>query len=160
MTVPYVAIPPLQQCCLRFFWVIKPSRRRTGPGSLVLVGAVACGNNRFEGKFVWDLLKPAMSSAEIQILVGSRDAGYPMLHTIPTTGFSREFKAQLGFYADVEARCQVFHRCDQAGNIISYLCVNQTIFNQVTLVCDAWYNVECSQCVMRLLLDVCFQTHT
>ncbi|GAU95150.1 hypothetical protein RvY_06825 [Ramazzottius varieornatus] len=30
------------------------------------------------------------------------------------------------------------------GNMTSYLCVNSIVFNQVTLICDAWYNVDCA----------------
>jgi hypothetical protein len=112
---------------------------------LVLVGVVACETNKLSGKFVFDLLKPALSAAEVNTLIGSRDAGYPKYNSIPDTKFSCGSKAQPGFYADVEAQCQVFHRCDQAGNLTSYLCVNTTIFNQITLVCDSWYNVECSR---------------
>jgi len=53
---------------------------------------------------------------------------------------------QPGFYADVDAgRCQIFYRCDINGNLTSYLCPNMTIFNQITLVCDWWFNVDCSQ---------------
>jgi len=51
-----------------------------------------------------------------------------------------------GFYADTDAgRCQVFDRCDINGNLTSYLCPNMTLFNQITLICDWWYNCDCSQ---------------
>ena len=109
-----------------------------------LLGFVAC-QNKFEGKYVWDLLKPALTAEEIQTLVTSRDVSFPMLHDIPDTGFSCASKAQPGFYADQEAQCQVFHRCDQESNMTSYLCVNSTLFNQITLVCDSWYNVDCEK---------------
>ena len=63
----------------------------------------------------------------------------------PQTSFSCASKAQPGFYADTEAQCQVFHRCDQSLNQTDYICVNTTVFNQITLVCDAWYNVDCGR---------------
>ena len=112
-----------------------------------LFGIAACQmqESRFQGKYVWDLLKPALTAEEIQTLVTSRDAIFPMLHDIPDTGFSCASKAQPGFYADQEAQCQVFHRCDQEMNMTSYLCVNSTLFNQITLVCDSWYNVDCEK---------------
>jgi len=112
-----------------------------------LVGFAVCapGNSKTQGKFVWDLLKPSLSAVEIQTIVESRDISFPMLHTIPDTGFNCQSKAQPGFYADQEARCQVFHRCDQNMNQTSYLCVNSTIFNQITLVCDSWFNVDCEK---------------
>ncbi len=37
-----------------------------------------------------------------------------------------------GYYADVQAGCQVFHICLGGGDVKwSFLCPNQTIFNQV-----------------------------
>ncbi|XP_055340674.1 U-scoloptoxin(01)-Er1a-like [Paramacrobiotus metropolitanus] len=53
---------------------------------------------------------------------------------------------QPGFYADVDTgRCQLFHRCDINGNLTSFLCPNETLFNQITLVCDWWFNIDCAQ---------------
>ncbi|OQV20978.1 hypothetical protein BV898_05052 [Hypsibius exemplaris] len=72
---------------------------------LSLVGVVSCADNKLAGKFVLDLLKPALSAAEINTLVGSRDAGHPTYHSIPTTRFTCSSKSQPGFYADVEAQC-------------------------------------------------------
>ncbi|GAU95593.1 hypothetical protein RvY_07189 [Ramazzottius varieornatus] len=115
---------------------------------LALVGFAAAqtggnNNNRFQGQFVWDLLKPALTAGEVEILLASRDANnYPTYNGIPQTSFA--CNGRVGFYADVDAQCQVFHRCDINGNMTSYLCVNSTIFNQITLICDAWYNVDCA----------------
>ncbi|GAU95716.1 hypothetical protein RvY_07290 [Ramazzottius varieornatus] len=115
---------------------------------LALVGFAAAqtggnNNNRFQGQFVWDLLKPALTAGEVEILLASRDANnYPTYNEIPQTSFA--CNGRVGFYADVDAQCQVFHRCDINGNMTSYLCVNSTIFNQITLICDAWYNVDCA----------------
>jgi len=120
----------------------------------VLVGCAAAqfqgrsDLNQFQGKFVWDLLKPALTSAEALTIENSRDANaYPTYNTIPDTKFDCSSKAGPGFYADTEAGCQVFHRCDLAGNVTDYLCVNSTIFNQITLICDKWYNVDCGRSI-------------
>ncbi|XP_055354784.1 U-scoloptoxin(01)-Er1a-like [Paramacrobiotus metropolitanus] len=97
-------------------------------------------------QYVWDLLKPALNAAEVQAILANRDAGqFPMYATIPETRFSCTSKKQAGFYADPEAQCQVFHRCDINGNQTSYLCLNSTLFNQVTLVCDYFFNVDCQR---------------
>ncbi|OQV23382.1 hypothetical protein BV898_02828 [Hypsibius exemplaris] len=120
--------------------------------SLVLItvaftgSVVQCATDKLAGKFVWDLLKPALTAAEVQALTGSRAVGaYPQYNTIRQTSFRCSSKAQAGFYADEDTQCQVFHRCDQNMNQTSYLCTNTTIFNQITLVCNSWYNVDCSR---------------
>ncbi|OQV25673.1 hypothetical protein BV898_00605 [Hypsibius exemplaris] len=105
-------------------------------------------NNRLVGKFVYDLLKPPLTAAEVQTIMTSRDANnYPQYNTIPQTNFSCGQKNQAGFYADVEAQCQLWHRCDLAGKQTNYLCTNSTVFNQITLVCDSWYNVDCQRSI-------------
>merc|ERR1711934_590617 len=49
-----------------------------------------------------------------------------------------------GYYADTATNCQVFHICLGDGDIKwSFLCPNQTIFNQQYFVCDYAINVEC-----------------
>jgi len=52
------------------------------------------------------------------------------------------------FYSDEEAFCQMYHMCvaEASGTFkkFSFLCPNGTIFNQEKLVCDAWFNVDCS----------------
>ncbi|XP_055344759.1 U-scoloptoxin(01)-Er1a-like [Paramacrobiotus metropolitanus] len=97
-------------------------------------------------QYVFDLLKPALDAQEVQAILASKSDGqYPTYSVIPQTNFDCNSKKQPGFYADVEAQCQVFHRCDIHGNMTSYLCVNTTVFNQVTLVCDYFFNVDCSR---------------
>lgn len=52
-----------------------------------------------------------------------------------------------GFYADPEARCQVFHVCGLSSGLRpqqSFLCPNGTLFNVQVKTCDWWTNVECS----------------
>jgi len=106
------------------------------------------GNSRTQGKFVWDLLKVPLTPPEVAALQNLRGAAaYPTYSydNLPRTSFSCASKAQPGFYADVDAQCQVWHRCDQSGNQTDFICVNSTLFNQITLVCDSWYNVDCGQ---------------
>eukprot|EP00095_Tigriopus_kingsejongensis_P007240 snap_masked-scaffold435_size171904-processed-gene-0.7 protein:Tk07240 transcript:snap_masked-scaffold435_size171904-processed-gene-0.7-mRNA-1 annotation:"hypothetical protein DAPPUDRAFT_106356" len=49
----------------------------------------------------------------------------------------------IGFYADLEFDCQIFHLCDAAGRRIPYMCDKMTAFNQKFRVCDWAYNVDC-----------------
>ncbi|KAK7866522.1 hypothetical protein R5R35_002481 [Gryllus longicercus] len=50
----------------------------------------------------------------------------------------------VGFYADTEHHCQIFHMCDEDGRRIPYICANDTSFNQQYRVCDWNFNHECS----------------
>ncbi|XP_055340552.1 uncharacterized protein LOC129589728 [Paramacrobiotus metropolitanus] len=71
---------------------------------------------------------------------------FPLIAEIPKGNVDCAQFKQPGFYADVDAgQCQVFHRCDVNGNLTSYLCPNMTLFNQITLICDWWFNIDCSQ---------------
>lgn len=52
-----------------------------------------------------------------------------------------------GYYADLDARCQVFRVCantDLTGQGFAFLCPNGTLFNQRFFVCDWYNNVDCS----------------
>jgi len=101
---------------------------------------------------VWDALddlrgKPALGVEEIQDLLAAAkpDGDYPVLAEIPDqTGFNCANVKQAGYYADTDFRCQVFRRCDIDGTETSYLCPNLTLFNQITLVCDWYYNINCA----------------
>ncbi|XP_076047264.1 uncharacterized protein LOC143028778 [Oratosquilla oratoria] len=99
------------------------------------------------------------SEAELALLALSENipgggvAGedYPVLAAVPETGFAcEETGYPYGYYADTasEAGCQVFHICQTRPNGYqkdSFLCPNGTIFNQQYLVCDWWFNIDCSQ---------------
>jgi len=98
-----------------------------------------------ETQYVWNLLKIPLTAEEIQVLLASKSDQFPTYNTVPDTDSDCSSKAQPGFYADVSTGCQVFHRCDFNGNMTSYLCVNSTVFNQITLVCDFWFNVDCQR---------------
>ncbi|XP_066951165.1 pro-resilin-like [Macrobrachium rosenbergii] len=75
---------------------------------------------------------------------------YPILASVPDTGFDCNAQNVPGYYADTdaEARCQVFHICQDRPNgrrqQDSFLCPNGTIFNQQYLVCDWWFNFDCA----------------
>ncbi|XP_027210951.2 uncharacterized protein [Penaeus vannamei] len=71
---------------------------------------------------------------------------YPILASVPDTGFSCEEQQFPGYYADTapEAGCQVFHICQFDGRQDAFLCPNGTIFNQQYFVCDWWFNVDCA----------------
>lgn len=114
--------------------------------SFVLFGAlVACVAAQQGGRqqYVFDLLRPALDGAQVVDILINAQPGvtFPNYAQIPQTSF--QCPQQPGFYADVAAQCQVFHRCDINGNQTSYLCVNTTVFNQITLVCDYFFNVDC-----------------
>ncbi|CAH1388547.1 unnamed protein product, partial [Nezara viridula] len=49
-----------------------------------------------------------------------------------------------GYVADISSGCQVFYICLGSGAGEPMMCPNGTLFNQEVLVCDWWYNVECS----------------
>ena len=52
------------------------------------------------------------------------------------------------YYADPEARCQVFHRCIAVFGVFfkySFLCPTGSVFNQKYSTCDWCYRVTCRQ---------------
>ncbi|XP_018009610.1 uncharacterized protein LOC108667135 [Hyalella azteca] len=67
----------------------------------------------------------------------------PLYAAVPDTSFSCSHH-MAGYYADMEAGCQVYHMCDTLGKQYSYLCPNMTVFNQRFMVCDHWHYVNCS----------------
>jgi len=74
---------------------------------------------------------------------------YPIYAEVPETGFSCDGQIDGGYYADPEAECQAFHICtaDGRGGLAKYsfLCPNGTILNQNYLICDWWFNFDCSE---------------
>ncbi|ROT76068.1 hypothetical protein C7M84_005349, partial [Penaeus vannamei] len=75
---------------------------------------------------------------------GRAGRDYPILSYIPLTSFGCDLVADYpGYYADMEAGCQVFHICHRNGRQDSFLCPNGTVFNQKYFVCDWWYNFAC-----------------
>jgi len=96
-------------------------------------------------QYVFDFQKIPLNAAEVASLLAEKS--YPILNSIPdeAQNFDCSSKKQSGFYADTRYNCQVFHRCDVNGNHTVYSCVNSTLFNQLTLICDYWYNVDCNR---------------
>eukprot|EP00092_Neocalanus_flemingeri_P016806 GFUD01018176.1.p1 GENE.GFUD01018176.1~~GFUD01018176.1.p1 ORF type:complete len:362 (+),score=58.29 GFUD01018176.1:29-1087(+) len=78
---------------------------------------------------------------------GSPGEDYPIFSSVPSTSFSCEDKEGGGYYADMEAGCQVHHTCgirEDLGFIkFSTLCPNGTIFDQEGQTCRWWYLVNC-----------------
>merc|ERR1712186_145350 len=74
---------------------------------------------------------------------------YPIYAEVPESGFACDGQVDGGYYADPEAECQAFHICtaDGAGGLAKYsfLCPNGTVFNQNYLICDWWFNFDCSE---------------
>jgi len=66
---------------------------------------------------------------------------------LPDTSFTCEDKVTGGYYADVEAHCQLFHVCVQVSDYefqdFHFLCPNDTVFDQQHLVCTNWFEVDC-----------------
>jgi len=91
-----------------------------------------------------------VSSQDITSVPGIPGQDYPTLDVfnLPATSFDCGGRINGGFYTDLEAFCQMYHMCvSEAGGSFrkySFLCPNGTMFNQDKLVCDAWFNVECS----------------
>ncbi|XP_021934014.1 uncharacterized protein LOC110836763 [Zootermopsis nevadensis] len=75
--------------------------------------------------------------------------GYLDFDNLPDTNFSCEGKVIGGYYADIETGCQMFHVCTigQKGEItdIKFLCLNGTVFDQETRVCERVDEVDCSK---------------
>lgn len=74
---------------------------------------------------------------------GEPDVDYPIYSEIPETSFDCNQQEFPGYYADVEARCQVFHIC-ALNKTFDFLCPNGTIFSQENLVCVWWNQFDCN----------------
>ncbi|EDV93285.1 GH19216, partial [Drosophila grimshawi] len=75
---------------------------------------------------------------------GRAGIDYPNYAQIPKTSFECTQQRYKGFFGDPETNCQVWHYCDLNGGKASFLCPNGTIFSQIALTCDWWFNVKCS----------------
>ncbi|XP_058443255.1 uncharacterized protein LOC131425398 [Malaya genurostris] len=84
---------------------------------------------------------------------GRPGVDYPNLSKIPETSFSCKEQRYKGFFGDPETNCQVWHYCDLNGGKASFLCPNGTIFSQVALTCDWWFNVKCSTTAQLYVLN-------
>ncbi|XP_072764874.1 uncharacterized protein [Anoplolepis gracilipes] len=84
---------------------------------------------------------------------GKPHIDYPAYATIPETDFSCKDQRYKGFFGDPATRCQVWHYCDLNGGKSSFLCPNGTIFSQVALTCDWWFNVKCETTTQLYVLN-------
>ncbi|XP_024888137.1 uncharacterized protein LOC112465014 [Temnothorax curvispinosus] len=72
-----------------------------------------------------------------------------VFNTTPPTVRTRFscFNRPMGFYADVEANCKIYHTCDDHGNKFTYRCPEETAFRQDALTCDHAHLVDCQATV-------------
>ncbi|KAL6429039.1 hypothetical protein ACFW04_008084 [Cataglyphis niger] len=84
---------------------------------------------------------------------GKPHIDYPAYATIPATDFNCKDQRYKGFFGDPATRCQVWHYCDLNGGKSSFLCPNGTIFSQVALTCDWWFNVKCETTTQLYVLN-------
>ncbi|XP_011501875.1 PREDICTED: uncharacterized protein LOC105365418 [Ceratosolen solmsi marchali] len=84
---------------------------------------------------------------------GKPHVDYPAYTEIPETEFSCKQQRYKGFFGDPATGCQVWHYCDLNGGKSSFLCPNGTIFSQVALTCDWWFNVKCESTTQLYVLN-------
>ncbi|XP_036143841.1 uncharacterized protein LOC105831498 isoform X2 [Monomorium pharaonis] len=84
---------------------------------------------------------------------GKPNVDYPAYATIPETKFNCKDQRYKGFFGDPETGCQVWHYCDLNGGKSSFLCPNGTIFSQIALTCDWWFNVKCETTTQLYVLN-------
>ncbi|XP_031633705.1 mucin-2 [Contarinia nasturtii] len=78
------------------------------------------------------------------VIVAGQNSLFSNPSQIPKTNFNCKGRP-AGYYADVQAGCQIYHMCDGLGRQFSYSCPNTTLFQQRMLICDHWYMVNCSK---------------
>lgn len=83
------------------------------------------------------------NEGDYSAIPGEPEIDYPIFSEIPETSFDCNQQEFPGYYADVEARCQVFHIC-ALNKTFNFLCPNGTIFSQETLVCVWWNQFDCN----------------
>lgn len=67
------------------------------------------------------------------------------IDNLDTTKFNFDCRDRpVGFYADIDYNCQIFHMCDEEHNRIPHICANETSFNQEYRICDWDYNFNCN----------------
>ncbi|XP_055334783.1 uncharacterized protein LOC129585905 [Paramacrobiotus metropolitanus] len=91
-----------------------------------------------------------LTDAEIVNITKTARPGidYPDLKALPTNlSFSCAQVHQPGYYVNIEpqSRCQVYHRCELDLPLYTYICPEGKLFNQITLNCDWWFNVQCAK---------------
>uniref|UniRef100_A0A1A9VQL0 Chitin-binding type-2 domain-containing protein n=1 Tax=Glossina austeni TaxID=7395 RepID=A0A1A9VQL0_GLOAU len=86
---------------------------------------------------------PTDSEGDYSAIPGVPGIDYPLFSQVPPTNFDCAQQALPGYYADIEAQCQVFHIC-ALNRTYSFLCPNGTIFSQEVLVCVWWNQYDCA----------------
>ncbi|XP_045764987.1 flocculation protein FLO11-like [Maniola jurtina] len=75
--------------------------------------------------------------------------GYLDFDNLPDTNFTCAGKVIGGYYADLETSCQMFHVCtvgqQEEPMDIKFLCLNGTVFDQETRVCERVDEVDCTK---------------
>ncbi|ODM96078.1 hypothetical protein Ocin01_10594 [Orchesella cincta] len=84
---------------------------------------------------------------------GTPGVDYPIFYEIPQTGFDCKNQRYKGFFADIDTKCQAWHYCDFTDGHSTFLCPNGTLFSQVLLTCDWWFNVDCDQARQLYVLN-------
>jgi Chitin binding Peritrophin-A domain len=95
---------------------------------------------------VFDIYQPLRDPSLVGQLQGNATPGitYPTLTTTVKTNFTCRGLKGPGWYADIEAGCQQYHRCYSELRSTTFICPPGTLFSQETLICDFWYNVNCA----------------
>lgn len=96
-------------------------------------------NNNFGGDFGSN----GEGNGDYSAIPGTPGVDYPIYVEIPKTSFDCKNQPLPGYYADVEAQCQVFHIC-ALNTTFNFLCPNGTIFSQEHLVCVWWNQFDCN----------------
>lgn len=122
------------------------------------VATVAMVATRTMKTLAWPLSEILVNVLHFVAVTYSHCTGtdFPTFDSVPDTGFSCSAQQFPGYYADVDAGCQVlngfmslsskhslqaFYICQSDGRQDGFLCPNATLFNQQFFVCDWWYNV-------------------
>ncbi|XP_060645567.1 uncharacterized protein LOC132784165 [Drosophila nasuta] len=82
------------------------------------------------------------ADGDYSAIPGVAGVDYPVYAQVPRTNFDCAQQPLPGYYADIEAQCQVFHIC-ALNRTYSFLCPNGTVFSQETLVCVWWNQYDC-----------------
>lgn len=82
------------------------------------------------------------ADGDYSAIPGEPGVDYPVYAQVPRTNFDCSQQPLPGYYADIEAQCQVFHIC-ALNRTYSFLCPNGTVFSQETLVCVWWNQYDC-----------------
>lgn len=83
------------------------------------------------------------NGGDYSAIPGTPGVDYPIYSEIPKTSFDCKQQPLPGYYADIEAQCQVFHIC-ALNTTFNFLCPNGTIFSQEHLVCVWWNQFDCN----------------